>query len=480
MAVIDLRGSIEGPLSRLGASIGQIITAIKGPDAADRKAFFKRIQDDPDLLDNFGGIARNNPGVLQQMFPFLKDEDITGFRSVLPTLDELREDIERPGLTPEAAGGELPPEIAATLSEFARAGAVGAKPAEVALEPKRVKAAEAIPQEEVTAGLRREVTGLTPGGKAQDDFRLEVFNSATTAIDELGLDEKNAATLRSALPAVFFDADAKSAHARRLEIANLQITAQTIDRANERLDAFRMGVAARWVNKTNVGLPETWQLFLYSKDANDRAKLLQSRAVAPENESDISLLEVADAFVRAKDADKIIEQAAASRQIPILIERIEKKDRNGNYALERSVRVALVEQLNFTYMEASALSDGRLPFRKAEIPSPNEFPFTSIRTGFGKNKALKILDEGGQEIEQSPERLQELREEEEAGARRESVESREEGVGQLNFETVDASQLSPITRRNLIRIMNGEGTFEELQAFDPAGAQMILDARRGR
>ena len=51
---------------------------------------------------------------------------------------------------------------------------------------------------------------------------------------------------------------------------------------------------------------------------------------------------------------------------------------------------------------------------------------------------------------------------------------------ELNFETVDASQLSPITRRNLIRIMNGEGSFEELQAFDPAGAQMILDARRNK
>ncbi|KKL09665.1 hypothetical protein LCGC14_2563600, partial [marine sediment metagenome] len=429
---------------------------------------------------NFGGIARDNPGVLQQMFPFLKDEDIKGFRDVLPTIEQLQEKIERPGLTPEAAGGELPPEVASALSEFARAKTVGAKPAEVALEPKRVVAAGEIPQEDVTAGLRREVTGLTPGGEAQDAFRLEVFNSATEAINELGLDEKKAATLRSALPAAFFDEDARLAHQRRLEITNLQITAQTIDRANERLDAFRMGVASRWVNKTNVGLPETWQLFLYSKDANDRAKLLQSRAAVPENESDISLLEVADAFTRAKDADKIIEQAAASRQIPILIERIEKRDRDGKYLLERSVRVALVEQLNFTYMEASALSEGRLPFRKAEIPSPNEFPFTSIRTGFGKNKALKILDEGGQEIEQSPERLQELREEEEAGARRESVESREEGVGQLNFETVDASQLSPITRRNLIRIMNGEGTFEELQAFDPAGAQTILDARRGR
>ncbi|KKK52328.1 hypothetical protein LCGC14_3106010, partial [marine sediment metagenome] len=233
MAVIDLRGSIEGPLSRLGASIGQIITAIKGPDAADRKAFFKRIQDDPDLLDNFGGIARNNPGVLQQMFPFLKDEDITGFRSVLPTLDELREDIERPGLTPEAAGGELPPEIAATLSEFARAGAVGAKPAEVALEPKRVAAAEAIPQEEVTAGLRREVTGLTPGQTAQDTLTADLFKTAQGIIDELPVEEKEKIALRAAIPSALLEGDRIQAHKERIELAQMRIDAQTIDRANE-------------------------------------------------------------------------------------------------------------------------------------------------------------------------------------------------------------------------------------------------------
>ncbi|KKK84890.1 hypothetical protein LCGC14_2778810, partial [marine sediment metagenome] len=159
MAVIDLRGSIEGPLARIGGGIGQIITAIKGPDAADRKAFFKNIQDDPDLLNNFGSIARNNPGVLQQMFPFLKDEDIISFRGVLPTLGELKEDILRPALTPEKAGGELPPEIAAAMGEFARAGEVGATPTQLELREKRGVAAEAIPQEAVTAGLRREVTG---------------------------------------------------------------------------------------------------------------------------------------------------------------------------------------------------------------------------------------------------------------------------------------------------------------------------------
>ncbi|KKL54261.1 hypothetical protein LCGC14_2267210, partial [marine sediment metagenome] len=33
------------------------------------------------------------------------DEDIEGFQGVLPTLEDLREATERPGLTPEAAGG---------------------------------------------------------------------------------------------------------------------------------------------------------------------------------------------------------------------------------------------------------------------------------------------------------------------------------------------------------------------------------------
>ena len=452
MAVIDLRGEVLRNLALLGKSVGSIIGDIKGPDAADRRAFLGRVLGDPELLEEFGSIARNSPRALPK---FLKDEDIEVLRSTLPSLEELQENIERPGLTPESVGGDLPPEVAEVIGEFARARTVGAKPSEIALEPKRVIAAEAIPQEAVTAGLRREVTGLTPGGESQDKFRLNVFNSATEAISELGLDERKAVTLRSALPAAFFDEDAKLAHARRLEITNLQITAQNIDRANERLDVFQRGVAARWVNKTNVGLPETWQLFLYSKDANDRAKLLQSRAVAPEDESDISLLEVADAFTRAKDADKIIEQAAASRQIPLLIERIERRDRDGNFFLERSVRAALVEQLNFAYMEASALSEGRLPFRRAEIPAAGRF--------FGKNKALVILDESGQEVEQSPERLEELREQ----------------ATELNFETVDVSQLSQESRNNLIKIMEG-ASLEELQRQAPRSAQEILDARRNR
>ncbi|KKL16039.1 hypothetical protein LCGC14_2499590, partial [marine sediment metagenome] len=441
MAVIDLRGDVARSLASLGVSVGGIIS----PHKKEKKEFRNLIARNPQLVGAFSRMERQSPGAVREIFPFLDEEMITSITSAPPSPEELGEAIEIPALIPVEQGGTLTPEAAETLGKFAVTERFGTTPAAAALEPKRVIAAEAIPQEAVTAGLRREVTGLTTGQRAQDEFNTEIFNVAMDSFNALGLEEADAAALRDKLPATFFDADAKLAHERRLEITNLQITAQTIDRANERLDAFRMGVASRWVNKTNVGLPETWQLFLYSKDANDRAKLLQSRADVPENESDISLLEVADAFARAKDADKIIEQAAANRQIPILIERIEKRDSDGNYVLERSVRVALVEQLNFVYMEASALSEGRLPFRKAEIPAAGRF--------FGKNKALVVLDESGQEIEQSARRLEELR------------EQATQAPLELNLETVDASRLSPITRRNLIKIMNGEGTFEELQAF---------------
>ena len=67
MAVIDLRGrgSVGESIARIGAAVGKTITAIKGPDAADRKAFFKKIQDDPDLLEFFVDLL-SNPSLLQQ------------------------------------------------------------------------------------------------------------------------------------------------------------------------------------------------------------------------------------------------------------------------------------------------------------------------------------------------------------------------------------------------------------------------------
>ena len=54
----------------------------------------------------------------------------------------------------------------------------------------------------------------------------------------------------------------------------------------------------------------------------------------------------------------------------------------------------------------------------------------------------------------------------------------EEGAATLNFETVDVSQLSANDRDNLIRLVNGEGTMEELLRDAPLSAQRILDARR--
>ncbi|KKN23050.1 hypothetical protein LCGC14_0908930 [marine sediment metagenome] len=343
MAIIDLRGEIGSNIALIGKSIGKIISDIKGPDAADRRTFFKRIQDEPDLLNNFGRIARDNPGVLQQMFPFLKDEDISGFESVLPTLEELQEDIQRSGLTPEVAGGELSPEVAATLSEFARARAVGTTPTGIALEPKRVAAAEAIPQADVTAGLRREVTGLTLGQESQDAWNTEIFNTAMDSFNALGMEEADVAALRDKLPAVFFDADNQEAFRQRRIIAQMQIDAQNLDRANERTDNFRRGVAARWTERTKTGLPETWQLFLFTQEMNERGKGLATGAIIPQNQTDIRLKEVAEAFSRTSQVDKIAEEAAVRTQIRAVIDRIGQLDSQGNFKNTRTVRQVLAE-----------------------------------------------------------------------------------------------------------------------------------------
>ena len=469
MAVIDLRGSIEGPLARIGGGIGQIITAIKGPDAADRKAFFKRIQEDPDLLNNFGKIVRDNPGVLQQMFPFLQDEDIAGFRGVLPTLEDLREATERPGLTPEAAGGQLTPETATALGEAARAQTVGMTPSGLAIEPKKVVAAGEITQADVTAGEKRRVTGLTPGQAEQDKFNLEIFNTANTAFGELGLDEQKTAALRAKLPSVYFDADNQETFRQRQAIAQMQIDAQNLDRANERTDAFQRSIGARWTERTKVGTPETWQLFLFTQEMNERGKGLARETILPQNQTDIRLKEVADAFSRADQVDKITEEAAIRTQIGALIGRIGRIS-EGSFANERTVRQVLTEQLNSAFVELSMLTDGRIPIRIGEIPD---------RFGPGKgNEPLEIRDEFGEKIEigQDVERFQE------GVPPAEPLPEVQGEIGPLNPQTVDISQLSTESRNNLMKLADDStGTlFQQLLQQAPRSAQEILDARRNR
>ena len=464
MAVIDLRGpgGIPDSIARLGASVASIISSIKGPDAKNRREFFERIEEEPELFNEFGKIARDNPGALQQMFPFLQDQDVAEFGKTLPSLADLQGAIERPALTPEAKGGTLTPETATALGESLRAQRADLTAPELALVPKEVIAATGISQKDVTAGLKRDVTGLTPGGKAQDDFNLEIFNTANEAFGKLGLEEKPLAALRDKLPATFFDADNQLAFERRKEIAQMQIDAQNLERANERTDNFRRSVAARWTERTKTGLPETWQLFLFDRDVNSKAKALATGAAVPESESDIRLLEVAQAFARADKVDKITEEAAVRTQIRAIIDRIGQLDPEGKFKNGRTVRQVLAEQLNNAFVELSILTDDQVPIRIAEIPeSKLEFlPF------FGPgNKSLVIRDETGEEVDFSEEGFGEV--------------STESGTGELNFETVDVSQLSSESRNNLAKLMQG-ASFEELQRQAPRSAQEILDAVRNR
>ena len=455
MAVIDLRGDVARSLASLGQSIGGIID----PDKASRKRFQELLASNPQLAAALGRIEREAPGTLKNILPFdIPEEVISGLVAISPSIAELQADIQRPGLTPEAAGGELPPEVASALSEFARARAVGTTPTGLALEPKRVAAAEAIPQEAVTAGLEREVTGLTPGQTAQDKFNLEIFNTANTTFGELGLDEQQAAALRTKLPAAFFDADSQEAFRQRKEIAQMQIDAQNLDRANERTDNFRRGVAARWTERTKTGLPETWQLFLFDKEANVKAKELASGAKAPENETDIRLLEVAQAFSRADQVDKITEEAAVRTQIGALIGRIEKRDSEGKYVLERTVREALLNQLNNAFMELHNLSEGRTPLSIGDIKERG-LVGKVFHLGREGNQPLRVIDEAGNEVDLGLEQP--------------------DTTGTLNLETVDVSKLSSESRDNLLLLMQG-GSFEDLQRQAPRSAQEILNARRNR
>jgi len=141
--------------------------------------------------------------------------------------------------------------------------------------------------------------------------------------------------------------------------------------------------------------------------------------------------------------------------------------------------------LNDAFVEISMLTDGRIPIRIAEIPVATLEPVPGFGPG---NKALIIRDESGAEIPigQEVEKFQQTQEREIGQQRDQGVvgflDSLQQGeeTGPLNLETVDVSKLPEKTRNNLIAIMNGEGTFEQLQAFDPVSAQLILDARRNR
>ncbi|KKL19963.1 hypothetical protein LCGC14_2460230, partial [marine sediment metagenome] len=174
MAVIDLRGNVERALANIGASVGNIVR----PFEEEKKKFGAFIASNPKAAQGLADLERDAPGTLEAMFPFIDEELISGIKGIEPSLASLQEDIERPGLTLVEEGGTLTPEAAAALSRFGVTERFGTTPAEAILEPKREEAARVIPQRAVTAGLRREVTGLTTGQAAQDEFNTEIFNVA--------------------------------------------------------------------------------------------------------------------------------------------------------------------------------------------------------------------------------------------------------------------------------------------------------------
>ena len=478
MAVIDLRGEIGSNIALIGKSIGKVIRDIKGPDAADRRAFFKRIEDDPELFDQFGTIERNRPGTLKQMFKFLKDEDVKQLQSTEPTLQELEDAAARPALTPVAKGGTLTPETGAALGSALRAQGAGITAPELAILPKEVIAAGAIPQEAVTAGLKRDVTGFTPGEEARDDLVADFFGTAKGIVDELNIEDKEKISLRAAIPSALVEADRIQAQKDRVIIAQMRIDAQSLDRANERTDAFQRSVAARWTERTKTGTPETWQLFIFTQEMNDRAKGLADESILPQNQTDLRLMEVAQAFSRADLVDKITEEAGVRTQIGILIGRINKKDAEGKFANERSVRLVLLEQLNNSIAELAALTDGRISLGKIDkskldfIPffGPGNLPLTfEDTTATESGEVGRQRDQGVIDFLDSLGQVEQIEQSEQAGE-----------IGPLDLQTVDISRLPQKTRDNLIAIMTGQGTFEELLAFDPVSAQLILDAKRDR
>lgn len=444
-APIDLRGSgrdFAQALASLGAGVSNIIN----PNQERQRQLKEAILADPSLAAKLAEQERNNPGFLSDLG--IGEDFAQRIIGVPRTTEQLVGGITRPGLTPVEEGGRLTPEISATLADIGAAGEFGVTPSEIAREPRVTRAVTETPQEAFTRGETARAAGGQPGQLAADDFRAGIFQLVQEGLDQIEPDEAKRAALRAELPSLFLEEDERLAHTRRLEIANLQIDAQNIDRARERQEAFRRNVAVRWQERTNAGTPEAWEAFVFDVDLNKRAKDLQLGTVSPDNDFDLGLLEVANAFDNARQAEKISDVAAAQRQVELLIGRIESRDPEdrGKFLLDRRVRAILTEQLNKAMIELTTISSGDRPLDQFFIPE-------------GGNKPLESILPPESEL-----------------SRQDNQPSAD--FQQLDFSTVDPSRLSPISRENLRKLVNGEGTLEELQRVAPNSAQEILNAVR--
>jgi hypothetical protein len=524
LPVIDLRGqgSIGESLARIGAAAANVIR----PFEEERQEFNNFLATTPGAAERLAQQERLNPGFLKNTFSFLPDEQIATIVATPVTAAQTAEQIARQGLA------SLPKEVLRGLQAVAAAKiAGGVTPKEAVLAVPEAEAAAEIVRgdpEAIIERVREDIVGVPLDEERLRDLRAELTQQAQDVISSLPIPEQERIALRTIAPEALFDADLLLAHTRRMEVAAVGSQTNSAEATARATLARREAEGIRLFNETNVGSPEGWTEFIYAGPSalfNGQTPLARGRFLAQQNltseqieaglldgtinQDQLAAMKLGQAMERREQGDMLADISSQGRVVKSLVDDITEVDRDGNPVLSRSVRIAMVEQLNDAYRYLNSVSGGTIPMRTAEIPEGNIFQRGLALVPFigPPNAPLIIRDADGKELDsadpiagaavipeeptaRTPEQARTVLAE--ARRIRGAIEESQrqtvtvaiaEGAKEIpdtmiNFQQIDQALLTPNGISNIQTIIGGGGSFLELAEEKPAGALELLQAFR--
>lgn len=535
LPVIDLRGqgSIGESIAQIGAAAANIIR----PFEQEKQEFNNFLATTPGAAERLAEQERLNPGFLKSTFSFLPDDQIAQIIATPQTAAQTAEQFAREGLE------KAPKELIAGLRALAASQAVGGPgvtPAEAVLVPSEQEAAIGIVKDEpevIAEAVREGIVGRPRGAQAMDELRAELTQSVLEVVEDLPIEEAEKLALREIAPGFFFEQDRLIEHQNRLAIAQITSAASSGEVGRRAQVARREAQGVRMFNDTNIQSPEAWTEFLYAEQSatfRGLTPLERGRELAGQNlteaqvqsgllsgtisQDELDAMEMAQAIERRENIGKSLEIASERRVVADLINRITERDRDTNPILTRSVRLALLEQLNDAYRFLNNISGGSIPIRVGEIP-PGIFRNIPLIGGPG-NTPLIIRNDSGEMLDSSDplesidpsnlqgqdpgaapgaepsippavqrqnleeaSRLRGVIEESQRQAEAPQAERVSEGAKQIpdsmiNFQQIDQSLLTPNGVANVQTIIDGRGTFLEMAEENPAAALEMLKGFR--
>lgn len=523
LPVIDLRG--QGSIGESLARIGEAAANVIRPFEAERQEFNSFLATTPGAAERLAEQERLNPGFLKSTFSFLPDEQIAQIVATPQTAAQTVEQVTRRGLE------DIDPTVMKGIEAIAALIPFGVTPTEAITAPARQAEVRRIVEEEPETVAKATREGLV--GRPEDEERLrelraDLTQQAQDVISSLPISEQERIALRTIAPEALFDDDKLLEHLRRLEIASIGSQTNNDAIVERARIARREAEGVRLFNETNAGSPEAWTEFLYapaSATFRGQTPLVRGRFLAQQNlteeqisaglldgtlnQDELDAMRLGQAMERRAQGDQLADISSQGRVVTSLVDDITAVDRDGNPVLSRSVRIAMVEQLNDAYRYLNSVSGGTIPIRTAEIPEGG-----AVRRGLTllpfigpPNAPLIIRDAEGNELDsanpisgaavipdeplaRTPEQQREALAQ--ASATRGTIEESQRQVGQeaiiegakdipdsmINLQQVDESQLSPNGVTNVQTVMSGSASFLEMVEENPAAALEILKAFR--